>query len=58
MIFVGYGGIGFGGIRKVFFDLVFFLILFGKVGYVGRFDVSCSSGYGGGFFNFLVSGMF
>ena len=35
---------------------MFFPTLFGKAGYAGRSGGSCSSGYGGGFFNLSVSG--
>lgn len=54
--YAGFGGVGFGGKRKDPFDSVFLPTAFGKAGYAGRSDSSCTSGYGGGFLNLTVSG--
>lgn len=61
--YVGYGGFGFfgellGGKWKDLFGLVFCFVVFGKVGYVGWFFLSCISGFGGGILNLMISGMF
>ena len=51
----GYGGLGFGGRRKEPFDSVFLPTAFGKAGYAGRSDSSCTSGFGGGFLSLTAS---